>query len=46
MYMIAKSASGPIADMFADVNAGTILEKIRAGRARSMTIAEAPLAAA
>lgn len=46
IYTIAKSASGPIADIFAGVNAGTILENINAGRARFIVIKEALFAAA
>ena len=45
MYTIAKSASGPIADMFAGVKAGTMLENTSAGRARLIVTREAPLAA-
>ena len=43
--MIAKIARGPIADTFAGVNAGTILENINAGRARFSVMKEVPLAA-
>jgi len=46
IYRVAKSASGPIANAFAGVNAGTILENINAGRARFIVMKEAPLAAA
>jgi len=46
IYTIAKSTSGPIADILAGVNAGTILANINAGRARLIVIEEVPLAAA
>lgn len=45
MCTMARSASGPIADMFAGVKAGTILENIKAGRARFIVIKEALFAA-
>ena len=46
MYTIAKSTRGPISDTFLVVNAGTMLENIKAGRARFIATEEVPLVAA
>jgi hypothetical protein len=45
IYTAAKSARGPIADMFAGVKAGMMLENTSAGRARLIVTKEAPLVA-
>ena len=45
-YMNASSESGPSAEMFLDVNAGTILAKTRAGNEKFSVIQEVALVAA